>query len=72
MSRADKERAIYINKLNLIMESLLGKYPDLKEKYQVKERLGKQIEDELAMRSVMEEDSGDSENLDEGEAGPLS
>jgi len=72
MSRADKERAIYINKLNLIMENLLGKYPDLKEKYQVKERLGKQIEDELAMGSVKEEDSEDSANLDEEEARPLS
>lgn len=72
MSRADKERAIYINKLNLIMENLLGNYPDLKEKHQVKEKLSKQIEDELKFPSVKEEDSGDSDNLDEEEVRALS
>jgi predicted patatin/cPLA2 family phospholipase len=64
MSRADRERAIYINKLNLIMENLMNKYPDLKEKMQVKEKLDKYIQEELT--KVHEEES-DFEN-EEGDS----
>ena len=70
MSRADKERAIYINKLNLIMENLINKYPDLKEKVQVQDKINKYIEAELTNINEEESSSEKEEEFDEASPSP--
>lgn len=47
MSRADKERAIYISKLNQLRENLIRKYPHLRDNTQAKDRIETQIIEEL-------------------------
>lgn len=48
MSRADKERAIYVHKLNLIKQNLISKNPELAKDANAIELINSQLKNELA------------------------
>jgi hypothetical protein len=62
MSRADRERAIYVSKLTTIKENLINSFPDIQVNKELLVRIQQSIKDEL--EKVKEEHESSEEESD--------
>lgn len=66
MSRADRERALYVYKLSRIKDNLIRSYPELVDNKEIVNKINQRIKEEL--ENVNEDSSECEESLNETES----